>query len=288
MSKIGILTAAALLVVSSEALAQEKGCAEAYNVGKDIARLDAEVQAMKKLLTQLLELDRKRTALLARAVGGEGVSLEALAPLTDAPTSATKTTSPKRSRRRSGTVKGRVKGGGSGTYVYLDDIEGRLVRGKTVTVKQLNRQFAPRWAVVQRGTTVKFPNEDSTYHNVFSNSPYAKFDLGIYRKGDAAKSYRFTRAGLIEVHCNMHAKMSTEILVVPSHHYTRAKKDGSFTLPRVPPGRHHVRAWSFGKQVAEAWVDVPAGGGANVELTLVTRKAGRHLNKDGVPYGSYK
>lgn len=290
MTKIGMLTAGALmLTLASNAHAEEKGCADAYAVGKDIARLDAEVQAMKKLLAQLLELDRRRTALLSRALGsGESIDLESLAPLAaDAPTTQAPAKK-ERKKRRSGTVSGKVKGGSGVMYVYLDDIRGRLVRGKTATVKQKNRQFSPQWLVVQRGTTVQFPNEDSIYHNVFSSSPYAKFDLGIYRKGDDAKTYRFTQPGLVEVFCNMHAKMKTEILVVPSHHYTRAKRDGSFTLPRIPPGRHHVRAWAPGKQIAEAWVDVPSGGNATVELTLVSRKSGRHLNKDGLPYGSYK
>ena len=38
--------------------------------------------------------------------------------------------------------------------------------------------------MVQTGTSVVFPNFDSVYHNVFSNSPRNSFDLGTYQAGE--------------------------------------------------------------------------------------------------------
>ncbi len=40
---------------------------------------------------------------------------------------------------------------------------------KQVTQRELN--FIPTLLAVQTGTTVEFPNEDDTYHNIFSYSP---------------------------------------------------------------------------------------------------------------------
>ena len=33
---------------------------------------------------------------------------------------------------------------------------------------------------IQVGTKVEFPNQDDTYHNIFSYSPPKRFDLGRY------------------------------------------------------------------------------------------------------------
>ena len=141
--------------------------------------------------------------------------------------------------------------------------------------------------MVQRGTTVTFPNEDSTYHNVFAKDPSATFDLGIYRKGDDPKSYRFTKAGLIDVYCNMHSKMRAEVLVVPNHLYTKVRPDGSFKLSRVPPGRRKIVAWGPGAELVSKFVDVGAGDTTTLSLSLRPKKRRQHTNKNGQPYGSY-
>src|SRR5688572_9200160 len=43
---------------------------------------------------------------------------------------------------------------------------------------QRNETFLPRVLAIDAGTVVDFPNNDSTYHNVFSLSSARKFDLG--------------------------------------------------------------------------------------------------------------
>ena len=75
---------------------------------------------------------------------------------------------------RFGVVEGQVKVPGGDTselYVYVENYRGPLVRGKAVEIKQENKQFIPRVAVVPIGTSVSFPNLDPIFHNVFSNSP---------------------------------------------------------------------------------------------------------------------
>ena len=41
----------------------------------------------------------------------------------------------------------------------------------------------PHIVAVKAGTEVDFPNNDETYHNVFSLSPVGAFDLGRYAAG---------------------------------------------------------------------------------------------------------
>ena len=51
------------------------------------------------------------------------------------------------------------------------------------TIRQREKQFDPPLTVVVKGTTVDFPNEDKIFHNVFSVSRPARFDLGLYKSG---------------------------------------------------------------------------------------------------------
>ncbi|MDE3053478.1 MAG: hypothetical protein KGJ70_06305, partial [Gemmatimonadota bacterium] len=53
------------------------------------------------------------------------------------------------------------------------------------TVSQSGERFVPHVLAVVRGTTVDFPNRDDVYHNVFSLSAPAVFDLGRYPKGES-------------------------------------------------------------------------------------------------------
>ena len=77
----------------------------------------------------------------------------------------------------------------------------------------------PRVAAVTVGSTVEFPNLDSYFHNVFSLSRGASFDLGRYPKGES-RSRRFTRPGLVKVYCHFHSDMSATIVVFDHPFYT--------------------------------------------------------------------
>lgn len=279
-------------VPSASIAADRETCKDAYEqgyaVGKDIQELRAEVNELKAALGELLELDRQKMALLQKILG-EGAKLPNTTVEVPEKEKAPKER-PRPRRRRFGEVTGKVRflDGSRIAYVYVENVRGRMVRGRTAEIAQKNRQFRPRFLVVQRGTTVTFPNRDSIYHNVFAKSPAATFDLGIYRKGDEAKSWTFTRAGLIDVYCNMHSKMSTEVLVVPNHLYTKVRPDGSFKLVRVPNGRRKIVAWGPGAMRVSKVVEVSADGPTRLELALKPRRKGAHTNKHGQPYGSYQ
>ncbi len=84
---------------------------------------------------------------------------------------------------------------------------------------QRNEAFFPYVLAVQAGTSVAFPNDDRTYHNVFSFSKAKRFDLGRYPRGQS-KSVRFDRPGVVRVFCDIHSHMSAFILVF-AHPYLR-------------------------------------------------------------------
>lgn len=273
---------------------------------RELDELRDEVSQLRYVLSEVVRLDRRRTEALERALRIPGskaaAPVAAVKPKIEKPRPrslkkvaktrpATRAPSPRRAAGPAsvGTVTGKVRvpSGEPVAYVYIENVRGRLARGRSVTIEQSGKQFRPRWAVVEKGTTVKFPNEDNVFHNVFSRSPGNTFDLGLYRKGEGSKSHRFNRAGPADVYCNIHPKMSASILVVPNKLFAKVRPDGTYTIEGVPDGKRKVVAWAPGSSSKSAWVDVQNGQVSSLDLALKPRSKA-HKNKLGRPYGSYQ
>ena len=188
-----------------------------------------------------------------------------------------------------GTIRGKltVPAGEPVAYVYVENVLAPAVKGQRKVIEQAGKKFVPNWAVVQRGTSIAFPNMDNIYHNVFSLSSGNSFDLGLYNSGGEAKTHTFTEPGAVDVYCNIHPQMAASVLVVPNKHFAKVKGDGSFEIPGVPTGRRKVVAWAPGSRISADWVEVAAGSTVDVSLRLDSKASG-HKNKSGQAYGSYE
>jgi plastocyanin len=135
----------------------------------------------------------------------------------------------------------------SGAYglVTLEPASGKWAprTPKHREVEQRNREFLPHVLAVPVGSTVTFPNFDNVFHNVFSTSPLAPFDLGIYKAGEA-REYTFTKEGIIRLGCNLHAAMSAYIVVVGAPAYVVTDDTGHFSFKHLAPGKYKLHAWS--------------------------------------------
>jgi plastocyanin len=143
---------------------------------------------------------------------------------------------------------------------------GALPAGHGV-IQQQDEAFTPRVLAVTRGSTVDFPNSDPYFHNVFSLSSAAEFNLGRYPQGKS-KSRTFTRAGLVKVYCQIHSHMSATIMVLDHPYFTTPDLDGSFTLPQVPEGRYTIVGWHERVGEQTSIIQIEAGRTASVELSL--------------------
>jgi plastocyanin len=249
-----------------------------------------ELVQQRTILLQLLQAERARAE-------GKPVVLSPLPPIREPETTepevvARTTPAPK---RRAATPTGpsapvtgqvNVKGGkSSDVFVYVEDVRAPMARG-SFEIQQKDKQFQPRVAVVQRGTTLVFPNYDAVFHNVFSVSPGNSFDLGTYQAGDAAKSAVMTAPGVVDIFCNLHSRMSASVLVVPSALYAKVGADGRFRIDNVPVGNHRLVAWTPNGTPVSQSVEVGTGGG-EATLSLEVAEKATHTNKYGQPYGSY-
>jgi plastocyanin len=132
---------------------------------------------------------------------------------------------------------------------------------KRIVVEQRGREFLPNLVAISVGSTISFPNFDNVFHNVFSTSAPAAFDLGLYKAGEA-RELTFTKEGIVRLGCNLHANMSAYIAVVAAPAYVVTDDKGAFAFKRLAPGKYKLRAWSV-KSKAPVTRDVTIKPGKN-------------------------
>lgn len=81
-----------------------------------------------------------------------------------------------------------------------------------VVVGQKNKEFTVKHLKIKVGDTVAFRNDDPFFHNVFSLSDAAPFDLGSYPQGQS-KTVTFKKPGKAEIECSIHPNMKMVVEV---------------------------------------------------------------------------
>jgi plastocyanin len=132
---------------------------------------------------------------------------------------------------------------------------------------QVDESFSPRVVAITRGSTIEFPNADPYFHNVFSLSRGATFDLGRYPRGQS-RTRVFTQPGLVKVYCHLHSHMSASIMVFDHPYFTVPSNDGSFALADVPPGDYRVSAWHERIGESPKAIHIEAGSTVRIEFSL--------------------
>jgi hypothetical protein len=134
-------------------------------------------------------------------------------------------------------------------------------------IRQEHESFVPRVVAVTKGSTIEFPNADPFFHNVFSLSSAATFDLGRYPMG-REKSVTLNTPGLVKVYCHIHSQMSASILVLDHPYFAMPALDGTFTMPNVPAGTYTIVGWHerIGERVTT--VQVTRGATSSVDIAL--------------------
>lgn len=132
---------------------------------------------------------------------------------------------------------------------------------------QTDTTFAPAFVTVPVGGRVEFPNGDPFYHNVFSYSTGARFDLGAYPRGES-KEVAFDVPGLVSVYCEVHERMRGAILVIENPFWAPVGADGRFEFTGVPAGEWTLVGWDPDRGLSETTIRVSDGGTVDVTLEV--------------------
>jgi plastocyanin len=155
--------------------------------------------------------------------------------------------------------------------VYLESAPrqafGELPPGKA-RMDQRAEQFSPRVLAITAGTAVDFPNNDRTFHNVFSLSRVRTFDLGRFAPGRTPPPVRFDRPGIVPVFCDIHSHMRANILVFSHPFFTVSDDDGQYAIEGIPAGTYSLVAWSELGSAPPRRVTVADGGSVEADFQI--------------------
>ena len=126
--------------------------------------------------------------------------------------------------------------------------------------------FHPHVLPIQKGTEVRWPNEDDIFHNVFSLSPTKTFNLGYYKT--EPKTLLFEKTGRVDVFCAIHKDMHAIILILDTPFFHMANPNEPFRFTDVPAGTYNLRAWHERLPESVVEVIVPAEGTVTQDLSM--------------------
>ncbi|HWP59824.1 MAG TPA: carboxypeptidase regulatory-like domain-containing protein [Candidatus Acidoferrales bacterium] len=147
-----------------------------------------------------------------------------------------------------GIVKGTITIKGRPTADAVVSVEGirqesaKPTKPKNAMMDQRDMKFIPRVLPVVVGTTVDFPNNDNTWHNVYSASEAKEFNLGLYPPKHT-RSVSFDKAGVVRILCNVHPQMEAFVVVKTHPFFSATSKNGSYQLSDVPLGKYVLEVW---------------------------------------------
>ena len=148
----------------------------------------------------------------------------------------------------------------------------------------VRKEFLPRVLAVPAGSRVRFPNQDPILHNVFSVSGENRFDLGLYKQGEAKEAH-LRQAGIVNVFCNVHHSMVGYIAVLDTPFYTSADAEGLFKLEGLPAGPGSLTLWQERADPKTIELVLPQKGSPlEVRLEVTKARVPPHRNKFGQPY----
>jgi plastocyanin len=138
-------------------------------------------------------------------------------------------------------------------------------------IEQRGAEFAPYVTVVQTGTAVEFPNNDTVRHHVYSFSQPKRFEIKLYA-GKPGQPITFDKPGEVVIGCNIHDWMEAYVLVVESPYFGKTGPDGQVRIANLPAGRYRLQLWHplQKSRVPGAEIDVGATA-SRVNLVLDAR-----------------
>jgi plastocyanin len=177
-----------------------------------------------------------------------------------------------------GIVKGSITIGGKPATGAVVSIEGlskeqlktrmSLHQPQKRMIDQRNHKFIPTVVAVMVGESVDFPNNDKSWHNVYSKGGANDFDLGLYPPGKT-RSKKFDKPGVSRILCNAHPDMEAFFVVKDHPFFSVTDNRGNYQIENVPLGKVRVQTWYPNLEVRSETVEIVRDGevfALNVDL----------------------
>lgn len=113
-----------------------------------------------------------------------------------------------------------------------------------IEIQQKERKFLPLVTVVQTGSQISFPNNDTVLHHIYSFSAAKKIEQKLY-SGTAAAPVVFDKAGLVILGCNIHDKMLAYVYVVDTPYLAKTDASGMAKLDNLPAGKYTLKVMHY-------------------------------------------
>ena len=140
----------------------------------------------------------------------------------------------------------------------------------SAVMDQRDTTFVPHILVIQRGTSVEFPNSDVVAHHVYSFSKPNAFVLPLY-KGDPHNPVTFEHDGIVTLGCNIHDDMLAYIVVVDTDAFGKTDDHGRFEV-QLPDSARQVRTHIWSPRLRDANLSREVGGTGGEVLYALAKK----------------
>ena len=133
------------------------------------------------------------------------------------------------------------------TVVYLEaTFTLTIPRKKTIPndIAQKDKKFMPLVSVIQTGSSISFPNNDTVRHHVYSFSPTKPFELKLYA-GTPSAPVLFDKPGTVVLGCNIHDSMVAYIHIVDTPIFGITNSEGKVSFADLQPGSYVLKSWHY-------------------------------------------
>ena len=127
-----------------------------------------------------------------------------------------------------------------------------------VYITQKEESFLPKVVAVTKGSTVYILNEDNQYHNVYSRTPKASFNIGRRPPGHSYPQ-KINKVGVVRLFCDIHEQMQGYILSFDTPYFTRVDENGEYRLEDLPDGRYRLEVLHPGKPKSTLELELTGG-----------------------------
>jgi plastocyanin len=142
-----------------------------------------------------------------------------------------------------------------------------IIPMENIRMVQKDANFVPRVLPVTRNTVIDFINFDKFYHNVFSVTPGARFNVGRRPTGTVVRQ-KIERSGEIKLFCDIHAQMNAVILSLETPYFTRVNPDGTYRLDDLPSEDYLVEVYHPDLPNVEEQITIESGRVSKRNFTL--------------------